>query len=316
MKVSILVHNINRAAHLDRCLESVAGQCYRPLEVVVLDAGSTDDSTSVIARWSAIMQQRGITVNFTTCPLMGVAASRNLAATRATGALLFVIDNDAVFVSADAIERSVSLFLSHPRAAIVSARILDGDSDNIDPFAWVYRRPKKYWSARTFRTFTFAGAGFCVRTSAFREAGGFWDHLQYSREEEELGLAFIDTGWELLYAPEVAVRHYLAPRGRSSTLNRRYTELRNGLLVLRRRLPLPVALAAAAARLCSMSARIILKERCFPKDLFRAVEAAKDEWRGCHLQSQPVSYLTVIKYLSLHVPLLSRMRPTCTMSKG
>ena len=48
-KVSVLIHNRNRADCLDRCLESVALQDARPLEVVVLDAQSTDDSPAVLA---------------------------------------------------------------------------------------------------------------------------------------------------------------------------------------------------------------------------------------------------------------------------
>lgn len=306
MKVSILVHNINRAAHLDRCLCSVAAQRYRPLEVVILDAGSTDDSASVIARWSSIMKLSRIEVKFSTCPLKGVAASRNLAAGGATGDLLFVIDNDALFSSPDCIDRTVSLFRSHPRTALVSARILYRDSDDVDPFTWVYRRPRKQWARRQFRTFTFTGGGFCVRAGAFREAGGFWDHLQYSREEEDLALGLIDRGWEVVYLPEVTIRHFPDPHGRSSTLQRRYVELRNGLLVLRRRLPAPVALAAAAVRVVSMCMRIVFGEKCLPRELFQTVAAAKSEWRESHLQRRPVAWGTLVRYVLLHIPIPSR----------
>ena len=37
MKVSILIHNLNRAQILDHCLASVAAQTYRPIEVIILD---------------------------------------------------------------------------------------------------------------------------------------------------------------------------------------------------------------------------------------------------------------------------------------
>jgi len=48
MKVSVLVHNLNRATALSRCLVSIAEQTYRPIEVIIADAGSTDESLSVM----------------------------------------------------------------------------------------------------------------------------------------------------------------------------------------------------------------------------------------------------------------------------
>jgi GT2 family glycosyltransferase len=300
MKASVLIHNLNRASILEHCLASVAEQTYRPLEVILLDAGSTDESLSVIDRNSRFMLKKGIEVKYINCSPMGVAASRNYAARQASGELFCVIDNDATFASFDCVERIAKQFRSNSRLAIVSTRIVNGDSDDIDAFTWVYRRSKKVWSDRQFKTFTFTGGGFCVRAKAFWEVGGFWDHLKYSREEEELSLALVDKGWELVYFPEVVVRHYSDPRGRSDIIQRRYVELRNGLLILWRRLPLPLAIMAISARICTMSLKMMLRDKIVPTELMRAVVEAKREWRESNLKRIPVSYSTICKYVSLH----------------
>lgn len=50
--VSVVIPAFNRSAFLDECLKSVFEQTYRPLEVIVIDDHSTDDTPEVIAKWA------------------------------------------------------------------------------------------------------------------------------------------------------------------------------------------------------------------------------------------------------------------------
>ncbi len=300
MKISLLVHNLNRASILERCLASIAEQRHRPLEVVVLDAGSSDGSQQVIERAAAAMSAAGIEVRVHDVEPMGVAASRNHAAGLASGDLLCFVDNDATFTDPGDVGRAAAHFARNPRLAVLSFRVLQADRDTLDPFAWVFRRPHTDWFDRAFDTFTFAGTGFCVRASDFRAAGGFWDHLRYSREEEELGLALIEGDRELLYSPDVTIRHYADPRGRSSLAERRRVELRNGILVLWRRLPAPLALVLIAARIGSMSLRTLFEEGSSLGRLLAAVPEAAREWRASHLERAPIRFRSAWRYAALH----------------
>ena len=300
-KISIILHNHNRASILRKCLASVERQSFRPLEVVILDAGSSDGSLEVIASSSRNMAQAGIEVKCVACPPLGVAASRNLGARNASGDLHCFLDNDALFVSPESAGLMADLFGSNPALAVVSFRILKGDTSEIDRFAWVFRRPPGIWSGRPFRTFTFAGCGFCVRASAFSAVGGFWEHLKYSREEEDLSLALLDKGWELRYAPEIVVRHYFDARGRMNLLQRRQVELRNGILVLWRRFPLPLAFLAIAGRIGTMTWRVAVREEQAASELVGAVSQAVRDSRGNGFQRVPVSMNTVWRYILLHL---------------
>jgi hypothetical protein len=194
MKISVLIHNLNRASALERCLSSVAKQTYRPLEMVILDAGSKDNSPTIIQQALEEMRGAGIETRVVACLQMGVAASRNFAARQASGDLLCFIDNDAAFTSSDGLCHLVKLFAGNPRLGLTSFQVLKADTDEIDPVGWVYRHPLATWSGREFKTFILNGTGFCARAGAFWEAGGFWEHLRYSREEEDLGLALVDKG--------------------------------------------------------------------------------------------------------------------------
>jgi GT2 family glycosyltransferase len=232
---------------------------------------------------------------------MGVAASRNFAARHASGALLCFIDNDAAFASSDCLSHAAGLFTGSSRLALVSFRVLKADTDEIDPLAWVFRRPLAIWAGKEFKTFTFTGGAFCTRANAFGEAGGFWDHLQYGREEEDLGLALVGKGWELLYSPAVTIRHYPEAEGRMSLAERRFTELRNGILVLWRRIPIPLALLAVAGRICTM-ALMARRESTSVRLLIGAVPQAAEDWRRSHLRRLPITFKSAWRYAALHLP--------------
>jgi len=300
VKTSILVHNLNRVDDLRRCLASIAIQSHRPLELVLLDAGSTDGSLDVIAEYAETLRSCGIEFRFAPCCMMGVAASRNHAASQATGELLIFIDNDACFESKNVLENVAIKFSIDTDLAILAFGILQREGQCPDLSAWVYRRSAERWARTPFETFTFAGAAFCARADVFNGLGGFWSYLQYSREEEELAMGTIHAGWKILYSPDILVRHFPNPIGRFSAGQRRWIELRNGILVMWRRLPIPIAVVAVTARILMMSAKTLLRNQGSPLRLLSAVQNARFEWRTSHLQRAPISCASVIRYAALH----------------
>ncbi len=297
--MSILVHNRDRGPALSRCLSSVAGQRLRPLELVLLDAGSTDDSGSVIQAAEGALRTAGIRTSIGDCAQLGVSESRNLLAARATGSLLFFLDNDAVVEVDDGLERIAKRFASEPDLGLVACRVLHRDDDEVDPGAWVFRRPAVSWRDRRFSTFTFTGGCFFVRREAFEAAGGFWEALPYAREEEDLALALLDRDWTINYDPVVTIRHYPGMAGRMSSSERKQIELRNGVMVIFRRLPLPLVPVAIAARVCTMSVAARRDGRSI-RALWGALPAARRRWREEGCRRDPVRLRTIWRYLALH----------------
>ena len=53
-KISIIVPAYNIAAWLPRCLDSILGQTYQNLEVIVVDDGSTDHTGDILERYAAM----------------------------------------------------------------------------------------------------------------------------------------------------------------------------------------------------------------------------------------------------------------------
>jgi glycosyltransferase involved in cell wall biosynthesis len=84
--VSVIVPVYNGERHLREALDSILVQAYRPLEVLVVDDGSTDGSASIIRSYSGLHRFHQSNA--------GVAAARNLALERSRGELVAFLDQD------------------------------------------------------------------------------------------------------------------------------------------------------------------------------------------------------------------------------
>jgi|GEM_PF-1548561 len=54
-RLSVILPSYNQAAYIERTLNSIANQHYRPIELIVLDGGSTDGSQAIIERYRDIL---------------------------------------------------------------------------------------------------------------------------------------------------------------------------------------------------------------------------------------------------------------------
>src|SRR5713226_7133006 len=105
--VTIIVPSLNQGRFLLESLRSCLAQTYRPLEVLVVDGGSTDETLSILERISAAE------LRWTSEPDDGVADAVNRGLRRAAGALLAIHSADDVLLR-DAIEGGVDLLLREP----------------------------------------------------------------------------------------------------------------------------------------------------------------------------------------------------------
>src|ERR1700733_12981907 len=90
--LSVVVPVYNVAPYLDECLESIAAQYYRDLEVVMVDDGSTDESGQIAAAFAA----KDPRFKLVTKANAGLGAARNTGTEHATGEFLMFVDSDDV----------------------------------------------------------------------------------------------------------------------------------------------------------------------------------------------------------------------------
>lgn len=88
--ISVVVTAFNVGKYLNRCMESVCGQSYRNIEILLVYTKS-EDSTKEICDEAAEKDQR---VKLLLCPEVGVSKARNIALQHAKGEYVAFVDGD------------------------------------------------------------------------------------------------------------------------------------------------------------------------------------------------------------------------------
>src|SRR5262245_56025904 len=113
-KLSVIVPNFNHAQFLPRCLEAILGQSVRPMEILVMDDASTDNSVEVIE--SCAQSHPGVRLHRNEQNL-GVVANINRGVNLAQGDYLaFAAADDEV--APGFFEKSLALLANNPEAAL------------------------------------------------------------------------------------------------------------------------------------------------------------------------------------------------------
>lgn len=89
-KVSIIIPVYNVEKYLPRCLDSVLGQTYREIEVILVNDGSTDGSLELCNRYAS-QDDRVIVIDK---PNGGLSSARNAGLDRASGDYICFVDSD------------------------------------------------------------------------------------------------------------------------------------------------------------------------------------------------------------------------------
>ena len=95
--VSILVPVYNSEKYLSFCLSSLASQDYGPMEILVLDDGSSDHSLSISEEFS----RRGGRIRVIKEKHGGIGRARNILLREARGEYVLFVDSDDALSSPD-----------------------------------------------------------------------------------------------------------------------------------------------------------------------------------------------------------------------
>lgn len=115
--VSVITSAYNSERHIARCIDSVRRQTYQNIEHIIVDAGS-DDQTFFLAK-----QIGASWLRLVKAPYLSVSAARNIAAEKARGVFLAVLDTDDTW-SATKIAEQVAFLLRHEKVAAVGTGFL------------------------------------------------------------------------------------------------------------------------------------------------------------------------------------------------
>jgi glycosyltransferase involved in cell wall biosynthesis len=164
--ISVVIPTHNRASLLTRALDSVMAQTLEAVEVIVVDDGSTDDTTEVLERYPAV-ERIHLPVN------RGGGTARNIGVEASRAPLVAFLDSDDEWLP-HKLERQVDLFHGRPQLGAAYCRFFAHDDRTgvrREQHPPLYRGKIRdvLLSGRCPRTTSL----FVVRREAFEGVGGF-----------------------------------------------------------------------------------------------------------------------------------------------
>jgi GT2 family glycosyltransferase len=228
-RVTVVVITRDRRPELLRTLARMEGP-----PIIVVDNGSSDGTAEAVRAdhpdVRLIRSERNLG-----------AVARNLAVERVDTPYVAFCDDDTWW-EPGALDLAADLLDRHPRLGSVTGRILvepGGTEDPITPELRYSPVPGPDWLPGPALLSILAGASM-LRTSAFREVGGFSPRLWLGGEEELLSLDLASAGWWMCWAEDVIVHHQASTA--RDPVQRRRLGIRNTLWTTWLRRPLPDAL--------------------------------------------------------------------------
>jgi glycosyltransferase involved in cell wall biosynthesis len=127
--VSAIIPTYNRARYLPRALMSVAEQDYRPIEAIVIDDGSKDNTAELIPAQKQLLASRGIELIYVKQKNGGPARARNAGLAMARGELIGCLDSDDLWKPAF-VSTMLRLLETYPTAGLAFGGYLCIDTED------------------------------------------------------------------------------------------------------------------------------------------------------------------------------------------
>jgi glycosyltransferase involved in cell wall biosynthesis len=115
--VSVVVPVYNVEKYLDRCLESITGQTYKNLEIILVDDGSPDNCPQICEEW----QEKDPRIKVIHKENAGLGMARKTGFEAVTGEFVFFFDSDD-YVAEDLVERCIFTALKHKADTVAYGR--------------------------------------------------------------------------------------------------------------------------------------------------------------------------------------------------
>ena len=196
--VSAILPVFNGAEFIADAIESVLNQTYQPIECIVVDDGSTDETADVVRRYAPdvrLLQQTN----------QRVARARNNGAAQAAGRLLAFLDADDTWAP-ERVERQWEVLANRPElgAVVCATQVVDGFGN---PTRVIEQSPDLsvedllLWRSGAVSS----SSNLLIRRETFDEVGGFDERLTAS-EDWMMTLRLLSRG-ALTAIPDPLVRY-------------------------------------------------------------------------------------------------------------
>lgn len=222
---TVLITTKNRRDELRTALQSAVAQT-TPVEVLVIDDGSADGTPEMVtAEFPGVRLVRHD-------DSLGYIVRRNEGARLANGAVVFSIDDDAVFSTPEVVRQTLADFGSGRVGAVAI------------PYIDVHTDPRVYQAAPDAQavhvTDRYKGTAYAVRRDVFVRLGGYREHLFHQGEESDFCIRLLAAGHVVRLGNAAPIHHLESPNRDFRRMD--YYGVRNAVLFAWQNVPVPFVL--------------------------------------------------------------------------
>ncbi len=196
--VSIIIPAYNCEQTISQVLDCVFQQSYQPIEVIVVDDGSSDKSAELIKRYNQVRYFHQTNA--------GPAKARNKGAAMAKGDVIFFTDSDC-FADQDWIKNAM-IYFNHKKADVVAGSYGIANPESTLALCVHQEIIYRHQYLMGEKTVVFGSYNVGMRKSIFKQVGGFDEsYLHASGEDNDLSYKITKKGYEMYFCLDAIVRH-------------------------------------------------------------------------------------------------------------
>lgn len=214
--VSVIIPAYNAAQFLAETIQSVLAQSYRNWELLIINDGSTDNTTEVAEHYC----QYDPRIQLYSQPNQGVSTARNLGIELAQGALIAFLDADdrwfphKLTAHIEHLTATPPVGVSFAKASFIkhsgdpTGTISSGCLSHLKPEDFLYENP------------TITTSNLVVRRELFDQIGCFDPAMSYSEDLDWLFRVMCSKRWMVQGIDQVLIEYRTTGKGLSSSLYR------------------------------------------------------------------------------------------------
>ncbi|AWW30376.1 glycosyltransferase family 2 protein [Echinicola strongylocentroti] len=202
--VSVVIPCYNQGEYLRETVLSVLGSTYHPLEVIIVNDGSKDDSLQV----ARAVEKEFPVVRVIDQENGGVSKARNIGIEEANGSIILPLDGDDL-ISKDYITAAVKVLKAQPAVKVVYSQGVKFDESG-----------EKSWNLKPFSRHQLAldNMIFCsalFRKEDWQKAGKYSEEMRFmGREDWEFWIKMLKDDGEVVQLPFIGFYYRLTPNSK------------------------------------------------------------------------------------------------------
>ena len=259
--VSVVIPTYNRADLVAAAINSVLGQTYSNIEVIVVDDGSTDKTEEVLADF-------GSTISVIKQANAGPAIARNRGIAAARGEIIAFLDSDDLWLPTKLARQVQSLDMAGPDAicSLCNCTVLYTDGSKSTTFAIADLHPQfstGIWINPVevlLNRFVLFNQAVIIRRAALEKVGYFAESLRFGEDYDLPFRLALEGPWTII-RDELVIYHVASPNSWANTAMREEVRLREDLVHIRSQMVQSIRGRPALRRLDWLAERELRRER-------------------------------------------------------